>query len=562
MATSTSRPVLSAGFAVLAIQLQEAVAELSNGDVCKRLADALRDQCAGTGNWAYYIDHFGDAESGDVIYSCNGDTMRAPYAIAMVGGKSACTIDMEKAIDVVPRTIYEEEAEDEDHYVQMESERLYKSRTEYPLYERFIGKDERKSAGRESFAGKGKSFPILKPSDVMAAVRSIGRAGSDNYDAGTLKRNIIRIAKAKGWEKELPKAWRGDSEKTSESAKPEGGALKLVESSAFAVDMPLREAFGSGTKIKLIAPGKGSSAYYTAEVLKKAATDKIFKAGTPMRIDHPTSAQESERPEGSVKDWGAVLAKDAEWLDAHPQGPGLYSELKKFSDHATTIEEKGPYAGVSIRANGSAVIEAGKPVLREGVPLLKEFTSAEGVDMVTRAGAGGLFLQEAARSANTTQIGGEVDMDAAEIKQLQESLAAREADTKRLLERALRADARDFIDRELRSVTLHEAGKRLVTDAIMDPARAIPAKEGAIDESALKALVTAEAQRVGAVLAEITGSGQVRGMGAAAPPPVDAKEAERRAADEKTLRESAVKSFMALGMPKEAAERAADKEAA
>ena len=94
-----------------------------------------------------------------------------------------------------------------------------------------------------------------------------------------------------------------------------------------------------------------------------------------MRIDHPTHAEEAARPEGSVKDWGAVLESDAVYRDDLPSGPGLYAPIKKFSDHARTIEEKGPYAGVSIRANGNAVMESGRPVLKDGVPLLKEFTS-------------------------------------------------------------------------------------------------------------------------------------------------------------------------------------------
>ena len=43
--------------------------------------------------------------------------------------------------------------------------------------------------------GKGKSFPILKPGDAA------------------LKANIIRIAKAKGWTSELPKAWESGDDK-------------------------------------------------------------------------------------------------------------------------------------------------------------------------------------------------------------------------------------------------------------------------------------------------------------------------------------------------------------
>ena len=83
------------------------------------------------------------------------------------------------------------------------------------------------SAGSGDFAGKGKSFPILKASDVSwAAARSMGRAGADNYTPDVIKRNIIRIAKAKGWASELPKSWQDDSTDSKESAhrSPQGTA--------------------------------------------------------------------------------------------------------------------------------------------------------------------------------------------------------------------------------------------------------------------------------------------------------------------------------------------------
>jgi hypothetical protein len=63
-----------------------------------------------------------------------------------------------------------------------------------PLYERFVSKAERDKMDEGDFAGKGKSFPINKPADVMAAVHSMGRAGTGNYGPAALKANIIRIA--------------------------------------------------------------------------------------------------------------------------------------------------------------------------------------------------------------------------------------------------------------------------------------------------------------------------------------------------------------------------------
>jgi hypothetical protein len=555
---------LRGGYKAVALALQEA-AEMSASDTQKALSGAIGDQHRDSGTWAYYVDHFGDNANGDVVYSADGDMKQAPYEI---GSDGSAKVDFEGAHGVVPRMTYEMEPEEGDHYAAMEeslkAEKLY---TELPVYERFISKSERDSAGSGDFAGKGKSFPILKPGDISAAVHSMGRAGSDNSSAATLKSRIIAIAKKKGWTKFLPKAWQSD--KTSEAAvSRETGSLKLTESVSFSVDIPLREAFSVGTKIKLIAPGKGSSAWYTEAALKQAATDKIFHAGLPMRIDHPTAAEEAARPEGSVKDWGAVLARDAEWLESYvgkdgkDLGKGLYSEIKPFSDHAQTIQEKGPYAGVSIRANGNAVTEAGRPAMKDGVPLLKEFTSADGADMVTRAGAGGMFLSEAAKPANPN-TGGATEMEAAEISKLVEAavkaaLAPVIAQQVPLTERAIRGDAREAATKILKDVTLHEAAKSMVIDTVLQN---IPQKDGALDEVKFAEAVNAEVKRLGAVIAASTGSGRVVGMGAA-PVEIKPEEAARRAALAKTDEEEAVRIFESLGLPKEAATFAAKGRAA
>lgn len=62
----------------------------------------------------------------------------------------------------------------------------------------------------EDFAGKDKSFPIVKPGDVSDAASSIGRAGPSNYSTDKLKANIIKIAKRKGasFTAQLPDTWK------------------------------------------------------------------------------------------------------------------------------------------------------------------------------------------------------------------------------------------------------------------------------------------------------------------------------------------------------------------
>ncbi len=486
---------MSKAFEKQAIALQEAL-ELSHTDICKSLSDELKDMFPG--QYAYVCDVYGDSESGDVVYYCNGETWKAPYEIGEINGKRETAIDDDQAINVVPRTVYDEEADEEDHYAGM---------TQEQVAERFVSKAERDAADSGDFAGKGKSFPILKPADVMAAVRSMGRAGSDNKSTGALKSSIIRIAKKKGWTKYLPKAWQdGDSKESLVNGK---GELVLCESAATLETIVLKEA-KADYEIKLIAPGKGSSAFYPKEVLQRDGP-KVFKAGTHVYLNHPTAAEEAARPEGDVKNLAGVLSTDATYNESHTKGPGLYARMKVFADHASTVEEKASHVGMSIRASGIAESGARK----EGLPVLKELTHAESVDVVTRAGAGGMILTEAARPQSQK----EGDMSPEEVKTLVESsvkaaLTEAQKPLADLRQRAIRGDAREEAARLLESVTLPEKAKTRIIQRALTSTFPLTA-DGSLDMKAFSDFVVAEAQAEGAYLASITGSGRILGMGSA-----------------------------------------------
>jgi hypothetical protein len=77
---------------------------------------------------------------------------------------------------------------------------------------------------------------------VAAAASSIGRAGSDNYSTDVIKKNIIRIAKAKGWASELPKAWQDGETDAKEAAKKEVKEETARAEAAEAKVKALREA--------------------------------------------------------------------------------------------------------------------------------------------------------------------------------------------------------------------------------------------------------------------------------------------------------------------------------
>ena len=556
-----------ATFTEVLLREADAALELSHSDICRSLSDALCDLFPN--QYAYVRDVFGDDESGDVIYCRGNDTYKASYEIGLANGNRTTTIDTANEICVLPRTVYDVEADEDDHMASMSSDadvdEALKTETIFerfpgskawhvPLRERFISKAERDAADSSDFAGKGKSYPILKPGDVMAAVHAMGRAGSDNKSTNALKAAIIRIAKRKGWTKYLPKAWQGgDDAKEAKGKETTVGTLVLVESAATLETIVLKEA-KADYGIKLIAPGKGSSAFYPKEVLERDGP-KVFKAGTHVYLNHPTQAEEAARPEGDVNNLAGVLTTGAVYQENGTSGPGLYARMKVFADHAQTVEEKAPHVGMSIRASGIA--ESGKS--KDGLPVLKELTHAESVDVVTRAGAGGLILQEsAATAAITTQ----------EAATMAETLTAEQA-TKLieagiakanapLLERLRKSDATDEARKILESVSLPVAAKtRIIERSVAN----IPLKDGEIDIAKLRETVVAEAKSEGEYLASITGSGRVVGMGPTIVTEADEKSArkaeKKRLKEAKRLREGGRDAFEALGMPKQAAKLAA-----
>lgn len=503
---------------------------MAHSNVRQMLTKAVSD--AHPGEYAYYHDHMGDGESGDCVYGVGGEMRCAPYEMANVGGKVTANLDKSEAKRVMPMTDYREIADDDDNYSSMSEAMvaagLY-AKDGIPLSERFISKKERDSADEGDFAGKGKSFPILKPGDVQAAVHAMGRAGSSNLGMAALKARIIAIAKKKGWTSELPKNWQdGEADAAAKEAAKNsgmnGGPLKLVESTTWKDDtLSLIEAAGGAQEmeLKLIAPGKGSSAFYPKEVLQRDGP-KVFTKNTQIYINHATAAEESQRPEGDWHKLAGALSTDAEWKESHPKGPGLYAMAKFTSDYAPLVKEKAAFSGMSIRANGTAAQESGRTQMKEGVPVLASLTSAESVDVVTRAGAGGLILTESAIKPNE---GDEMSDD--EKKRLFE--AARIVEEGR---------ARVVATSALSDLSLLEAGKNKVIDSVIR--LGLPRKNGMLDEAALVETVKAEAKREGEYLASLFGGGRVTGMGGAAPVQLTEKELKKqRQAGERKVQESA-----------------------
>jgi hypothetical protein len=101
---------------------------------------------------------------------------------------------------------------------------------------------------------------------------------------------------------------------------------------------------GDYWKAILITPGKGSSAVYTEDVLRRDGAS-AFPAGTHSYVNH---LQEGEirSPE---KLWG-VLSEDAYYED----GVGLVAKIKVMPHWADFVEAVAPHTGLSIFVEGMA----------------------------------------------------------------------------------------------------------------------------------------------------------------------------------------------------------------
>lgn len=268
------------------------------------------------------------------------------------------------------------------------------------------------------------------------------------------------------------------------------GVEQVRESIVFDETVRVEESKGT-TKVpvKLIAPGWGSMAYYSKEVLKRDGP-KVFAKGTHMMWNHQTDTEEAERPEGDLNDLAAVLTKDAEWLDNGPKGPGLYSEAKVFSDYANQVTEKGAHIGVSINAGIKA--HEGQAEGRQG-RIADAFVRAFSTDFVTKAGAGGAPVVPVIESDRARQEGVPTmdEKDTATMTALEADKTRLTTENSSLKERLAKVEQDGFVTAAIAHVTakLTEADipfrSKVVDRACQHP----EVKEGKLDPEWLKTIV-------------------------------------------------------------------------
>ena len=177
--------------------------------------------------------------------------------------------------------------------------------------------------------------------------------------------------------------------------------------------------------VTVIKPGFNATSdrYYPAEVLKR---DYGIFEGQKMYADHPTEAEDKERPERSIKDWVATLTEvtvdDSGIVTgvAEIVEPWLMEKLANLRDKDMLSE-----MGVSINAIGSA--SKGKIDGKETM-VIEKLVAARSVDFVTEPGAGGIVtMYEADRNT---------DVDLIEITALRE----RRPDLVKVIEEAVKKE--------------------------------------------------------------------------------------------------------------------------
>ena len=143
---------------------------------------------------------------------------------------------------------------------------------------------------------------------------------------------------------------------------------------------------GDGTiGVKIIAPGWGSSGYYSPEILQRDIP-VAFPAGTHMMWNHDTPTEEAERPEGDLSRLAAVTVSLPRWEEAGAEGPGMYADARVFSGYAEAVDQIAEHIGVSIRGMGTQT--TGTADGREG-PLVGEITAGKKHRLCYPAGSRG-----------------------------------------------------------------------------------------------------------------------------------------------------------------------------
>jgi len=294
--------------------------------------------------------------------------------------------------------------------------------------------------------------------------------------------------------------------------------------------------------IKIIQPGWGSSGYYPEEVLERDA--EKYKKNTKIFWDHQTQKEERERPEGSLTNLAGKLVSDGVYKKEGPHGKGIYAKAKIFSKFQKPVKEMANDIGLSHRAFGKA--KKGEAEGRKG-NIIEGIDAVKSVDFVTIPGAGGRVTEISVDFVTIPGAGGRVTemfesyrdnlkfskMEEKELKELQDSKKELEEQNKRLKEKLLLREAKDFVQNELCEVKLPEiTKKRLIENLSQNP---VIDDKGEFDQDKMKESIKKAVKEETAYISSIAESGKIKGMGN-----TDSTK------DESKLKESLTESFKTI----------------
>jgi hypothetical protein len=140
--------------------------------------------------------------------------------------------------------------------------------------------------------------------------------------------------------------------------------------------------------LKLIQAGWSLNGnHYGAEVLRKAATDKAWSAGTRCYVDHASDEEERQHPSGSVKNLAAVLTEDARWDEA---SQSLVAEARLFEPWRGPLSEMAEAGAIGMSIRAWVTGQQGEMEGRGG--FVVDWVEGRSVDFVTVPAAGGAVI--------------------------------------------------------------------------------------------------------------------------------------------------------------------------
>jgi hypothetical protein len=314
---------------------------------------------------------------------------------------------------------------------------------------------------------------------------------------------------------EAAEAELGDALNEPEPVAEPAEALALEGDVVSLVERAVRD--DSTATVKIIAPGWGTSGYYSPELLARDGP-KVFTAGTKMFWDHQTRSEEAERPEGRLDSLAGELITDALWQEDGADGPGLYADAMAFGRYTSAVNELAPHIGVSIRAMGRA--KRGTAEGRKGA-IIKELTAAKSVDFVTVPGAGGKVLELFEAARNAPQPEKETAVDEQQAQELRDANAALTeqvetltSENARLQEALLQNEAEALVRETLAEADLPEPARERLQKALAGSPVIV---DGELDREAYTAQIQEAAQAEKDYLASVVPqndtSGEISGLG-------------------------------------------------